>query len=58
MDDCDRNILCWIFILLHCFLWVLVAYDVCLSVQVDKNERRLEQLEQIHHKQVEGGYNE
>ena len=53
MDDWDRNNLSWIFFLLLCFNWVLVAYDVCLSVQVDKNERRLEQLEQIHHEQVE-----
>ena len=54
MDDWDRNNLCRIFILLLCFNWVLVAYDVCLSVQVDKIERRLEELEQRdNHEQVE-----
>ena len=54
MDDWDRNNLSWIFFLLLCFNWVLVAYDVCLSVQVDKIERRLEELEQRdNHEQVE-----
>ena len=54
MDDWDRKNLSWIFFLFLCFNWVLVAYDVCLSVQVDKIERRLEELEQRdNHEQVE-----
>jgi len=54
MDDWDRNALSWILFLFLCFNWVLMSSDVCLYLQVDKNERRLEQLEQMpQHEQVE-----
>lgn len=53
MDDWESRILTWI-LLLSIFLHSITGYSLfCLSEQVDKNERRLEQLEQIHHEQVE-----
>ena len=48
MDDWEFRHLSWIFFLFICLNWVLLAFMVCLSAQVDKNERRLEQLEQMH----------